>query len=48
MAQASVILSLLGNAASAHALKTGKGGIIQAIDSLKCLVTLSFDICIKR
>lgn len=42
--QASGILSLLGTAAMTKAFKTGKGGPIQAIDSLKCLVPLFLNI----
>ena len=47
MSLASAVLSVFGTAAQTQALKTGKGGPIQAIDSLKCLVTLFLDIVLK-
>ena len=39
-AVAASVLSLIGTASMTHAFKTGKGGPIQAIDSLKVLVPL--------
>ena len=47
MSLASAVLSVIGTASMTQALKTGLGGPIQAIDSLKCLVTLLLDIWIK-
>ena len=45
---ASGVLSLLGTAAMTRAFKTGKGGPIQAIDSLKCLVPLFLNVILKQ
>ena len=39
-ATAASVLSLIGTASMTHAFKTGKGGPIQAVDSLKVLVPL--------
>ena len=44
MATAASVLSLIGTASMTHAFKTGKGGPIQAIDSLKVLVPLLMNI----
>ena len=43
-AVAASVLSLIGTASMTHAFKTGKGGPIQAIDSLKVLVPLIMNI----
>ena len=40
-------LSMAGNICLAKALKSGKGGPIQAIESLKSLVVLFFNIIVK-
>ena len=41
------VLSLIGTASMTEAFKTGKGGPIQAIDSLKCLVPLLLNLMIN-
>jgi hypothetical protein len=41
------VLSLVGTASMTQAFKTGKGGPIQAIDSLKCLVPLFLNLFIN-
>ena len=46
-ATAASVLSLVGTASMTQAFKTGKGGPIQAIDSLKVLVPLLMNIWIK-
>ena len=48
MSATTALLSVLGTGAMTHALKTGKGGPIQAIDSLKCLFSLLLDISVKK
>ena len=45
-AVAASVLSLIGTASMTHAFKTGKGGPIQAIDSLKVLVPLLMNIAL--
>ena len=40
------VLSLIGTASMTHAFKSGKGGPIQAIDSLKVLVPLLMNIAL--
>ena len=46
-ATAASVLSLIGTASMTQAFKTGKGGPIQAIDSLKVLVPLLMNIAIN-
>ena len=47
-AVAASVLSLIGTASMTQAFKTGKGGPIQAIDSLKVLVPLIMNIAIHQ
>lgn len=47
-AVAAAVLSLVGTASMTQAFKTGKGGPIQAIDSLKVLVPLIMNMILLK